>query len=304
MLTDDDMDARIRSAARAESAREKGDAPAWLSESEDDDDGHKGSSTSSSALPSSLAYMSASLLNGKRSDGYRLSTVGGGDCCVGCGAALQCADDASPGFLPPHVLERRTTTTVGGDSSSSSEGLGEGEEEEEEEVSMVCQRCHRLRHYGLSDKRLEGGGGGGGGGSSKAADAEDAVSNSNSNSPVLLRPGWSGHEQLRPGFFRDLIEENVRGKKCVVVTIVDVFDFHGSILPDIADLIGRNPLLVAVNKVSYLVSKEKKSKKEEASRASLLSNISSMIFGFVACCENVPLFLPAHPAHHRRRTLS
>ena len=74
--------------------------------------------------------------------------------------------------------------------------------------------------------------------------------------------------------------------------------------PPFAMIQGDRAKLVAVNKVSYSVSKEKKSKKEEASRASLLSNISSMIFGFVACCENVPLFLPAHPAHHRRRTLS
>jgi len=95
------------------------------------------------------------------------------------------------------------------------------EEDETGEKVIFCQRCFRLRNYGK---------------------VEDG-----------LRPGFSEHEALSPGAFKQLLS-GIAKKNCVVITMVDVFDFHGSILPDLAMLVGRNPLFVAVNKVDLLPS--------------------------------------------------
>jgi hypothetical protein len=35
----------------------------------------------------------------------------------------------------------------------------------------------------------------------------------------------------------------------VVCYVVDVFDFHGSFLADMAEVVGRNPVILALNKV-------------------------------------------------------
>lgn len=96
---------------------------------------------------------------------------------------------------------------------------GEGEEEEEEFRAVICQRCHKLKHYG---------------------DVEDA-----------LRPGWSANELLTPERFRELVSV-VRRKRCAVVCLVDIFDFHGSLLYNLPRIVGSNPVLVAVNKADLL----------------------------------------------------
>merc|ERR1711971_1034959 len=93
------------------------------------------------------------------------------------------------------------------------------EKEERRNKPTFCQRCYRLRNYGMIDDEL--------------------------------RPGWSKAETLMPEHFRKLID-TIKLKKCIIVTLVDVFDFHGSMLPDIAEIAGDNPVIVAVNKVDLL----------------------------------------------------
>jgi hypothetical protein len=117
--------------------------------------------------------------------------------------------------LPGFVPEREKIK------STLLEGEEASEEDEASEKVIFCQRCFRLRNYGKVEEGL--------------------------------RPGFSEHEALSPGAFKQLLS-GIAKKNCVVVTMVDVFDFHGSILPDLASLVGRNPLFVAVNKVDLLPS--------------------------------------------------
>ena len=160
---------------------------------------------------------------------------------------LQGSDARLPGFLPPHIFEEVMRPFHVGSSAprGSPKGAGkeelrideikeevfdeveeeeeeevEEEEEEEEEPSVMCQRCHRLRHYGAVEESL------------RPAVAQDTPS-------------------LTAAHFRELLE-GVATKKCVVLTIVDVFDFHGSILPNLKAIAGSNPIIVAVNKADLL----------------------------------------------------
>mmetsp|Transcript_128635 Transcript_128635/g.222963 ORF Transcript_128635/g.222963 Transcript_128635/m.222963 type:complete len:788 (+) Transcript_128635:6-2369(+) len=88
-----------------------------------------------------------------------------------------------------------------------------------EECVTFCQRCFRLRQYGEMDDEM--------------------------------RPGWSRDEALLPSHFKKIIN-TIGNKRCVIITLVDVFDFHGSILPNIRELAGDNPVIVAVNKADLL----------------------------------------------------
>jgi len=176
--------------------------------------------------------------------------------CAGCGIDLQTKDETRPGFIPVHVLqggakpgqppghvsvgactadsdvidddEERAPVhwgagTAGGAGvagpARTAGAAGAAGEQAEEAPPPICQRCHRLRNHG--------------------AVAEE------------LRPGWSAEPTLAPAHFEELLAA-VRDTQCVVVTLVDVFDFHGSLLPRLKEAVGRNPLLVAVNKVDLL----------------------------------------------------
>eukprot|EP00624_Nannochloropsis_granulata_P001154 evm.model.NODE_1531_length_19035_cov_17.377516.6 len=96
---------------------------------------------------------------------------------------------------------------------------GEGGEEEEDDRTVICQRCHKLKHYG---------------------EVEDS-----------LRPGWTDNEALTPERFRELVSV-IRKKRCAVVCLVDIFDFHGSLLYNLPRIVGENPVLIVVNKADLL----------------------------------------------------
>jgi hypothetical protein len=88
--------------------------------------------------------------------------------------------------------------------------------------SPLCQRCHGLRFQ----NRL----------------------------PVdALRVGGEAtHAELQPDYFVRLLRDIAR-KRCVVVAIVDLFDFHGSLVPDLAAIVGtESPLVLVGNKVDLL----------------------------------------------------
>ncbi len=107
------------------------------------------------------------------------------------------------------------------DFDEDSEDEKEKDDEDEDMRTVICQRCHKLKHYG---------------------EVEDS-----------LRPGWSDNELLTPERFRELVSV-VRKKRCAVVCLVDIFDFHGSLLYNLPRIVGDNPVLIAVNKADLLPS--------------------------------------------------
>jgi 50S ribosome-binding GTPase len=88
--------------------------------------------------------------------------------------------------------------------------------------STICQRCHGLQNFGKVDESL--------------------------------RPGWTDEPLLSQQGFRDLLAP-IRSKPAVIIALVDVFDFAGSVLPELDSIAGDNPVIVAANKVDLLHSK-------------------------------------------------
>lgn len=83
----------------------------------------------------------------------------------------------------------------------------------------VCQRCFRMQVYGECDDSL--------------------------------RPGWSEHELLTPARFQHLLG-GIKESKSVVLCLVDLFDIEGSIVSNLKDIAGKNPIVIVANKVDLL----------------------------------------------------
>jgi ribosome biogenesis GTPase A len=91
--------------------------------------------------------------------------------------------------------------------------------EELGDVACTCQRCFRLQQYGQ---------------------IQDS-----------LRPGWSENELLTPEHFEKVLSV-INQTKAVVVCLVDLFDLKGSILTNLKQIAGKNPIVIAANKVDLL----------------------------------------------------
>lgn len=87
------------------------------------------------------------------------------------------------------------------------------------EPLCICQRCFRLQQH------------------------NQVVNN--------LRPGWSENDLLTPERFEELLGA-IKENKAVVLCLVDVFDLQGSILPNLKQIAGKNPIVIAVNKADLL----------------------------------------------------
>ena len=96
---------------------------------------------------------------------------------------------------------------------------GEFEKSIIDESICICQRCYKLQQYGTVEESL--------------------------------RPGWSDHELLTPERFESLLG-CIRETQAVVLCIVDVFDLKGSLLANLKQIAGTNPIVIAANKVDLL----------------------------------------------------
>ena len=96
---------------------------------------------------------------------------------------------------------------------------GEFEKSIMDESICICQRCYKLQQYGTVEESL--------------------------------RPGWSDHELLTPERFESLLG-CIRETQAVVLCIVDVFDLKGSLLANLKQIAGTNPIVIAANKVDLL----------------------------------------------------
>lgn len=83
----------------------------------------------------------------------------------------------------------------------------------------ICQRCFKLQNYGQVDS--------------------------------ALRPGWSADELLTPERFEKLLG-TIKDTPSVVLCLVDIFDLRGSILKNLRQIVGNNPVVIAANKVDLL----------------------------------------------------
>ena len=194
--------------------------------------------------------------------------------CPACGADFQCQDEHRPGYLPSdkfayqvklgkiQELQRLQSKAEEADqewtpedeiefliqtaSRKSNPDTADGESKQSggsvtdidvaamaEEMGIdltldpnknrvICKRCHGLQNFGR---------------------VEDA-----------LRPGWTEEPLLSQQKFRDLLRP-IREKPAVIIALVDLFDFAGSVLPELDSIAGNNPVILAANKADLMPDK-------------------------------------------------
>ena len=180
--------------------------------------------------------------------------------CSACGADFQSTSESRPGYLPPEKFDiqvklgkveemqrlqekadSNTWTpedeiewliqTSGTDISDKSEDfidINSMAVELELDLSnlsnkkVICKRCHGLQNFGKVEENL--------------------------------RPGWTKEPMISQEKFLDLLRP-LREKTAVIVALVDLFDFSGSVLPELDMIAGENPVILAANKADLLPSK-------------------------------------------------
>lgn len=88
---------------------------------------------------------------------------------------------------------------------------------------VICKRCHGLQNFGVVEN--------------------------------ALRPGWSEEPSISQEAFQRMLAP-LATKKAVIIALVDLFDFSGSVLPQLDSIAGEsNPVLIAANKADLFPSK-------------------------------------------------
>ncbi|KAL7549973.1 hypothetical protein ACHAWF_013227 [Thalassiosira exigua] len=184
----------------------------------------------------------------------QFKVIAGSMTCSGCGAGFQEEDEVRPGFLPPEKYAIQTKLAKieeaqklqekaesaewspedevdwllrqkdpdgddGGEEDLSNLGVDEMAErmgldlEVLSRKKVICKRCHGLQNFGTVEQNLR--------------------------HPVSQEE------------FRKLLLP-LRNKKAVIVALVDLFDFSGSVLPELDEIAGDNPVILAANKADLL----------------------------------------------------
>ena len=195
--------------------------------------------------------------------------------CSACGADFQCHSDQKPGYLPPEKFDIQVKLNKIEEMQRLQEKAGSDEWSVEDEVEwliqkgskgdsaeppvddiavdtiteqmgldlvelskkkIICKRCHGLQNFGKVDN--------------------------------ALRPGWTKEPLLSQEKFRDLLRP-IREKPAVIIALIDLFDFAGSVLPELDNIAGNNPVILAANKADLLPSKMGKQRAENWVRREL-----------------------------------
>jgi 50S ribosome-binding GTPase len=199
--------------------------------------------------------------------------------CSACGSDFQSRDEAKPGFIPKEKFEIQVKlskieemqqlkkkaessewspedeieyliqTQGKGDLNDSNEPTDAGDIDIDamaEEMGLdletlakkkiICKRCHGLQNFGRVDNSL--------------------------------RPGWTDEPTMSQEQFRELLRP-ISEKPAVVVALVDLFDFSGSVLRELDGIAGQNPVILAANKADLLPSQMGKQRVENWVRREL-----------------------------------
>jgi hypothetical protein len=184
--------------------------------------------------------------------------------CSACGSDFQCTNERRPGYLPPDKFDVQVKLSKIEDLQKLQEKAESADWSPEDEVEwliqksgggqkanvesnesiaeldidavaeemgldllelsnkkVICKRCHGLQNFGMVDESL--------------------------------RPGWTEEPLLSQEAFRDMLTP-IREKTAVIIALVDLFDFAGSVLPELDAIAGENPVILAANKADLLPS--------------------------------------------------
>ncbi|KAG7355987.1 GTPase [Nitzschia inconspicua] len=199
--------------------------------------------------------------------------------CSACGSDFQSRDEMKPGFIPKEKFDQQVKLSKIEEMQrlkSKAESLewspedeieyliqtqGKGELDKNNEPSdatdididaiaeemgldlakvatkkVICKRCHGLQNFGKVD--------------------------------TSLRPGWTDEPTMSQEQFRELLRP-IAEKPAVVVALVDLFDFSGSVLRELDGIAGQNPVILAANKADLLPSQMGKQRVENWVRREL-----------------------------------
>lgn len=199
--------------------------------------------------------------------------------CSACGSAFQARDERKPGYLPHEkfdvqvklskieemqqlkekaesaewssedeiewLIQTQGKGTVGEDNEAGDAADIDVEKLAEEmgldlaqlaSKKVICKRCHGLQNFGKVDESL--------------------------------RPGWTEEPTLSQEQFRELLRP-ISAKPAVVIALIDLFDFSGSVLRELDGIAGDNPVIVAANKADLLPSQMGKQRAENWVRREL-----------------------------------
>jgi hypothetical protein len=195
--------------------------------------------------------------------------------CSACGSDFQSNDDQKPGFLPAEKFDIQTKLakieemqklqekaassewstedeieyliqTSGGQNDDAQNGAqldidGMADEMGLDLVSLakkkvICKRCHGLQNSGKVEESL--------------------------------RPGWTDEPTMSQEQFRNLLKP-ISEKPAVIIALIDLFDFSGSVLRELDGIAGDNPVILVANKADLLPSKMGKQRAENWVRREL-----------------------------------
>jgi ribosome biogenesis GTPase A len=180
--------------------------------------------------------------------------------CPACGSDFQSSNEERPGYLPPEKFETQVKLSKIEEMQKLVRRANEEQWSPEDEVewliqtggtahdnkdmtqddinimvdemglnleelakkTVICKRCHGLQHHGKVDKKL--------------------------------RPGWTKEPLLSQERFRKLLAP-LKEKPAVIIALVDIFDFSGSVLAELDEIAGENPVILAANKADLLPPK-------------------------------------------------
>jgi hypothetical protein len=268
---DDDMDARI-AAAQQDMARGHVSVPQELD---------KFAKSASEADLRELGFKRE--LNpygdGETPRKHRFKLIKNAMTCSACGSDFQSRNEQKPGFLPAEKFEIQTKLAKIEELEVLKEKAESSEWSPEEEIEyliqtsgganphikedptgdididvdavaeelginlaalskkrVICKRCHGLQNSGKVDDSL--------------------------------RPGWTDEPTMSQEKFRELLKP-ISEKPAVVVALVDLFDFGGSVLKELDGIAGENPVILCANKVDLLPPKMGKQRAENWVRREL-----------------------------------
>jgi len=268
---DDDMDARIAQAKR--------DMVSGQVSVPKDLDGFAKSATEADLRKLGFEKESESYDNDEGSRSKQVTLITNAMTCPACGSDFQSRDEHKPGYLPKNKFDIQVKLAQVEEmqklkeKSESSEwspedeieylmqtsGKGDLDENDEptdlEDIDVdslvqelgldleelagkktICKRCHGLQNSGRVDDSL--------------------------------RPGWTDEPTLSQEQFRELLRP-ISEKPAVVIALIDLFDFGGSVLRELDGIAGENPVILAANKADLMPSQMGKNRIENWVRREL-----------------------------------
>ena len=271
-IADDDMDARI-AAAQRDMARGQVSVPEELDTFAE--------SVSESKLKE-LGFKRELNPYGDdetpRKDSFKL--ISNAMSCSACGADFQCRNEQKPGFLPADKFDIQTKLAKLEELQNLKEKAESSDWSPEDEIEyliqtsgdnanphiaddplgamdididavaedlgidlvqlskkrVICKRCHGLQNFGKVDDSL--------------------------------RPGWTEEPTMSQEKFKQLLQP-ISEKPAVLIALVDLFDFGGSVLRELDGIAGDNPVILCANKVDLLPPKMGKQRAENWVRREL-----------------------------------